>query len=502
MSGQVALSAVCLGTGTESTMVYEGKCSAAYVLCANGRPVVLFGAGYGVVRQCLRYFGVVPPTIAVFSSSPHTSAELPVIIATENRKGTRLHIVAGEKVMSRLKRHQLDFLCCKGLCDASSSREGCLHRFVALPASTPAPAACSSQHQVADATAVSFAAFEIEATEACNAFVVYHHGVPVLAMTGDCAYDIDRHQRILQMAPVVILDGQQVGSQEHSSFANIGEAVDRYIEAGKTPPRVFIGHYGKTANAPLPARDGIVSLITEGEVVTLGRTFGVTCVSEFTHASKYGSQSGSEQNRTRDQKDIFLIDNDTPETLPVQLFVHPSWSMAQVKKQVSELLGVQLVGGLFCAKTGRRLKEVSQLSSGMRVVVTRVGGGLFQHHTSSPIRGGQQNTPVAPPIENLCVRQTDEREGDLSETEVSAALKEYLQRAYRFLQRPGPDMAPSDRSVVTCEQGTDEVADVACFATRTTPSMALAAECAKKGSLKEPNDNARACTLRFTTLGT
>ncbi|ORC86209.1 putative periplasmic protein [Trypanosoma theileri] len=424
MDSNTKLSILCLGTGKGASMVYDGNCSPGYVLYADDRPIILFGAGYGVTRQCLRYCGVIPSNIFLFSNRSHMSAELPVIIAVESRKARRLRIITGEKVMTQIKLHRLSEV--HSRIDINGDGGSIFCDFVALPdltvhAAVEATVTQSLSYHLPDTTAgVSLVVFHTPATDASNGVILLHHGVPVLALTGDCAYSAEKHQEILRMAPVVILDGRQKSSRDHASFADIIDTVERCEVA---PQRVFIGQYGLPLEAPPVVRGGAVAPIVEGAVVSLGEHPSLKDVNDLRLFLPSSTCSYS-QNVTTDvtfdyqPKKIFIIDNDSPDIPPSLLMVHQYRNIAQVKKRISEMLHIRPVGGLFCFDTGQRLRSVAQLTHGMRVVATRVGGRPFVRKISKMYK---------PPCGTIVESKT------LNETNLSIALDSYMHRAYQIL---------------------------------------------------------------------
>ncbi|KAH9600065.1 hypothetical protein LSM04_000487 [Trypanosoma melophagium] len=389
MDSNTKLSILCLGTGKSASMVYDGNCSPGYVLYADDRPIILFGAGYGVTRQCILYCGVIPSNIFLFSNRSHMSAELPVIIAVESRKSRRLRIIAGEKVMTQIKLHRLSEVHSRmdigdgggaGFCDFVTLPDLGVH--TALEATVTESLA---YHLLDTASGVSLIVFHTPATDASNGVIVLHHGVPVVVLTGDCAYDAEKHQEILCMAPVVILDGRQKSSRDHASFTEIINAVE---SCEMTPQRVFIGQYGLPLEAPPVVRGSVVAPIVEGAVVSLGGRPLLTNVNDLKHLFPSSTRSHSHNvtaGATFDgrPKKIFVIDNDSPDIQPALLMVHHYRNITQVKKRISELLHLRPVGGLFCFDTGQRLRDVAQFTNGMHVVATRVGGRPFVAKISS-----------------------------------------------------------------------------------------------------------------------
>nr|CCC95076.1 conserved hypothetical protein [Trypanosoma congolense IL3000] len=273
MPHQGNFSLVCLGTGKGVSMVYSGNCSAAYVLCAGDTPIILFGAGYGVTRQCLRYFGTIPGNIVIFSNRSHVAAELPVVIGVESHNRRRLRVIASEAVMTQLKERRLVEVHPRAISTTSEVSDAC--ELIALKAAEPGTP--SPPHHLVDFPSISLSAFNALSTwSGASGFVVLHNNTPLVALTGDCAFDAQRYRAIVRMAPVVVVDGRKGGSLDHASFADITRTVNECQSRGEAPQMVLVGHYGEPAGAPPVVPGNIVLPIVEGAVVELSTKVRIT----------------------------------------------------------------------------------------------------------------------------------------------------------------------------------------------------------------------------------
>ncbi|RNF02901.1 putative periplasmic protein [Trypanosoma rangeli] len=523
MRRDAQFSVVCLGTGKGASTVYDGTCSPGYVLCVNGRPLILFGAGYGVTRQCLRYFGVVPSNIFVFSNRSHMSAELPVIIAVESRSGRRLRIIASEAVMVRLREHRLAEVRSR-LEDVRAADDGGggVCDFVAMPCCGAMAGANLLPYCLPEVETVSLVVFDASATEASCGVAVSQNGVPLVALTGDCAYNPELHHSILRMAPVVILDGRHKASRDHAGFANILHAV---ANCGVPPQRVFIGQYGQPWEAPLVVKGGVVFPIVEGAVVALGEepprahVLAASTVTEgVQRAERWDVDDEKEGELVRPAalvpsrrvdaqthsevrpKKVFLVNNESPDASPALMMVQQLRTMAQVKQRVSELLHLRPVGALFSAETGHRLTSLSHLLHGMRVVATKVGGRPFGDPPASRLSEMKQSLTV--PWKPL------ERNSSLS-----LELRDYMQRAYQSLR--GRVGCEALAAVNTTTRGDDEGAAVVPGSRESCPRIHSASGVTAELSPETPYSGEHVsavqrdtsgrggavCSLRFTTLG-
>ncbi|ESL11213.1 hypothetical protein TRSC58_01043 [Trypanosoma rangeli SC58] len=522
MRRDAQFSVVCLGTGKGASTVYDGSCSPGYVLCVNDRPLILFGAGYGVTRQCLRYFGVVPSNIFVFSNRSHMSAELPVIIAVESRSGRRLRIIASEAVMARLREHRLAEVRSR-LEDVRAADGGSVCDFVAMPCCGALPGANLLPYCLPEVESVSLVVFDASATEASCGVAVSQNGVSLVALTGDCAYNPELHHTILRMAPVVILDGRHKASRDHAGFANILHAV---ANCGVPPQRVFIGQYGQPWEAPPVVKGSVVFPIVEGAVVALGEEplrahiSATATVTERMQCAERRDVDDEEEDEvvrpaavtssrrvdthTHSEvrpKKVFLVNNESPDASPTLMMVQQLRTMAQVKQRVSELLHLRPVGALFSAETGHRLTSLSQFLHGMRVVATKVGGRPFGDTPASRLSGRKQ--PLTVPQKPL--------EGNSS---LSLELRDYMQRACQSLR--GCVGCESLAAVDTTTRGDDEGAAVVPGSRGSCPRIhsasGVTAELSPEtlysgkhvGAVQRDASGrgGAVCSLRFTTLGT
>ncbi|PWU90317.1 hypothetical protein C4B63_51g201 [Trypanosoma cruzi] len=514
MRHDTQFSVVCLGTGKGASMVYDGSSSPGYVLCVDEEPLILFGAGYGVTRQCLRYFGVIPSNIFIFSNRSHMSAELPVIIAVESCKGRRLRIVASEAVMSCIREHRLAEV--RSRLDGVKAANGDgVCDFVAIPSPVVPPDANLPPYHLPCVAAVSLLVFDTSAAEASCGVCVSQNGVPLVVLTGDCAYNPVLHCAILRMAPVVILDGRRNASRDHASFTDILRAVEN---CGVVPRRVFIGQYGQPWEAPPVVKGGVVFPIVEGAVVALGERPAVTRVSMASAVEK-----GAENKVRKDEDEVrstawtrarhtdpcthaevhpvkvFLINNESPDTPPAILMVQQLRTMSQVKQRVSELLHLRPVGALFSADTGQRLTSLSQFTHGMRVVATKIGGRPLEDLPAFRLSERQQIVVV--PEKPL--------EGD---NPLSLEVREYMQRAHQALRgRVGYKGLVSVDPATRHDDGVGVVSSVGgpCagidspsqISAELSPETPHVMEKVGVAGRDKSNRGETACSFRFTTLG-
>lgn len=247
------LSLVCLGTGHGASMVYDGVCSASYVLCFEHEPILLIGAGYGVAQQCLKYFGKIPPDVFVFSNRSHYAAELPVLLGVEANEGTPLRLLSHSGVLSRIEAHRL-----AEVHQVMMLQRQLIDSLVNLQPVLPV-AEWNRKDEAAEAHAsgvvlqgcpfVTIRCFVTNTTEMSAGLLVYSSfagGAPLMAITGDCSYDATLFRELVHRFPVVVADGRKSSSTDHCSFEEVREAA----QLDGCIARVCIGHYGTPADAP------------------------------------------------------------------------------------------------------------------------------------------------------------------------------------------------------------------------------------------------------------
>lgn len=274
------VSLVVLGTGHGSSMVYNGTCSAAYVLCVDKDPVLLIGAGYGVVQQCLKYFGRVPSDVFVSSNRSHVSAELPVLLAREaNTRREPLRLLGHPAVLQRIESHRL-----AELHDVMHARGDAMDALVQVCHVPPVSETLSNgeldyDHAqgvvLTDAPGISIRSFMTRTSECSAGVAVYcahSGGARLFAVCGDsCEPQALFRQYQLAQFHVVVLDGRRERSTDHASFEDIFSLEgDSSINA---PPnaalyRWCIGHYGGVEDAPtLLGRRSRIQPVVEGSVI-------------------------------------------------------------------------------------------------------------------------------------------------------------------------------------------------------------------------------------------
>lgn len=275
-----SVSLVVLGTGHGSSMVYNGVVSASYVLCVDKDPVLLIGAGYGVVQQCLKYFGRIPSDVFVSSNRSHVAAELPVLLACEaNRRSEPIRLLGHPAVLQRIESHRL-----AELHDVMMSRPDGVDSLVNLCDVPPLQEGGTEDEDsydhatgvvLQDAPGISVRSFVTNTSE-CSAgvavFCSHSGGARLFAICGDSREPRRLFQTFgLQKFHVVVLDARRESSSDHSSFDEVValESDEALLMEGDRPlQRWCIGHYGSIEEAPtLLGRHSRTGLIVEGTVI-------------------------------------------------------------------------------------------------------------------------------------------------------------------------------------------------------------------------------------------
>ncbi|CUI14254.1 Hypothetical protein, putative, partial [Bodo saltans] len=254
-------------------------------------PVLLVGAGYGVVQQCLKYFNRIPSDVFITSNRSHMAAELPVMLACEaNRRplGDADDPVGDQN--ERIESHRL-----AELHDVMASRADGLEALVQLcpvPPLNPRQDASSPQNEfehaggvvLQDAPGISVRSFVTDTSEISAGVAVFcshSGGARLFAICGDSRDPHALFRRYhLNAFHVVMLDGRKERSTDHSSFEDIFSMEDdtafhMHIEGDQVQQtsrqqlqRWFIGHYGGIQDAPtLLGRRSRIQPVVEGTVI-------------------------------------------------------------------------------------------------------------------------------------------------------------------------------------------------------------------------------------------
>lgn len=222
------LSVVPLGVGRGADAVFLGRCSTSLLVLADGQPLLLVDAGFGVVRAHQALAGDLACALYVSHNHSDHAAELPVIGAVMRQRGQRLPLLAERGVMARLREHRLHELRSTG-----EALDAFFH-FQPLDEGDAHPLGQDfSLRPVRGAHG-----------ERSFGFVLSAGAAPCLAVSADSAFDEQVYTQ-LAAAPVVILDGRAQGTSEHAGFDEIAAWA-----ASRDQRSVWITGYGEADTAP------------------------------------------------------------------------------------------------------------------------------------------------------------------------------------------------------------------------------------------------------------
>lgn len=220
------LTLYCLGTGRGATAVYGDGTSSAAALLANGKPILLIDAGFGVVRACTAMLGGIPDTILVTHNHSDHAGELPVILSTESKAHRCLNVIVGPMVAPRLREHRLHELTSTGhpladFCDLTKA---------------------DGPIELGDGITIEL--LPARHSEPNYGFILRRGDTPLLAYGGDSGF-CETYYRQLFAAPTVVLDARAQASAEHAGFDEVAEFLH-----GRPDTDVRITGYGVSADAP------------------------------------------------------------------------------------------------------------------------------------------------------------------------------------------------------------------------------------------------------------
>ena len=237
----VRVDLLCLGTGKASTHIYHGEPSTGFVLLQDGEPVLLLGAGLGIVRSCIHYCKQIPDIIYVSHNHTDHAGELPLLLSVEAGKGRRKRVAAEPEVMSRLLNHRLAEY--HESINLSNRKLSDLAEFLD----------CPEGEQTHITPQITIIPHKAQHSERCYGFVLCYLDQPILGWSADSGYDVQFYAK-LAAAPVVVLDARQTGSYDHAGFENIIE-YERQLAAacdagGEQRVALYATSYGTQAEMP------------------------------------------------------------------------------------------------------------------------------------------------------------------------------------------------------------------------------------------------------------
>jgi len=241
-----AVELITLGTGSGTTALLDGEPSSAFVLRIDGECRLMIDAGLGVTQHLANICGGFPPAIFVSHNHSDHAGELPVIAIVAANKGQAVKVACGLEVCERLKQHRLHEARSAGL-DPSSmvdwtvGREGDTVRIDEDIELTLLPARHS---------------------EVCYGFLLDFRGRSILGFSGDSGFNAELYDA-LKVAPTVLVDARENGSEEHAGFDQVRVYLDENTDAN-----FFVYGYGRADQAPAPS----LPHVNQGDIMSLRRT--------------------------------------------------------------------------------------------------------------------------------------------------------------------------------------------------------------------------------------
>ena len=237
----VRVDLLCLGTGKASTHIYHGEPSTGFVVIQDGEPVLLIGAGLGVIRSCVHYCKKVPDTIYISHNHSDHAGELPLLLSVEAGKGRRKRVAAEPEVMTRILNHRLAEY--HESINLSNRKLSDLAEFID----------CPEQELTHVTTNFSIVPHKSQHSERCHGFVLYYMERPVLGWSADSGYDVNFYNKLAE-APVMVLDARQTGSYDHAGFENVIEyeqgLAQHCDQNGEQRVAIYVTAYGTQAEIP------------------------------------------------------------------------------------------------------------------------------------------------------------------------------------------------------------------------------------------------------------
>ena len=238
----VRVELLCLGTGKASTHIYYGEPSTGFVIIQDGEPVLLMGAGLGIVRSCVYYCKKVPDTIYISHNHSDHAGELPLLLSVEAGKGRRKKVVAETQVMTRILNHRLGEY--HESIELSNRKLSDLADFVD----------CPEQEMTSVTANLSIIPYRSQHSERCFGFVLFYMNRPILGWSSDSGFEPNFYQQISTQTPVLILDARQTGSYDHAAFDDVIEFERKLAAAcdaaGVTRTAIYVTVYGTQAEVP------------------------------------------------------------------------------------------------------------------------------------------------------------------------------------------------------------------------------------------------------------
>lgn len=385
------LSVQCLGADTlVSKSLGSGTATPSAVCMVEDSPILLFGAGPGVLQQCLKLYGQVPAHLVLPSAKMHYIAELQSIIQFEAAHARKLSIYAATDVISAvvdyldddlvsdLRDHveflQLgvatptafypDFFLMAQLCDGLSGVRGLRHNFCVMDAyQRPL---CSW----IDGPLSYRTIFHLSPAIICRVY----HGLDVLELSTM----FDPRSTLLLVGQTAELDMNELNRLSHTHKHKL-----------MPDARIRLLHTDDLFDCPQAfAMDKQMSHqgyedLSEQVSITRGGSPTITAVSmPQLEWNMTGPEPIKQEVRTAVMAPTITIkvfNNEDKGADATVIRVVSNESLMTLRHKISDKLNLKPIGNLHAIEKGSSglVRQVSELYNGQQLVVTKQGGATF-----------------------------------------------------------------------------------------------------------------------------
>ena len=217
---------VCLGVGGGGSYVLKGIPSTSFVLMINNEPYLLIDCGAGSALSYQKIIGQdFPKRIFVTHNHMDHTGDLP-IVALHIKKTTnqKPYIYGYNKVLDIIKKHRFHELI------LNSTQPNDLAIWISQ----------NDSNQISIDEHIHLKLYRSIHSYLCYGFVLYYKNDPILAYSADSDFDRELYDYLTE-APIVIVDGRELGNQEHASF----EEISSYF-GFRAEKKIRVVHYEST----------------------------------------------------------------------------------------------------------------------------------------------------------------------------------------------------------------------------------------------------------------
>lgn len=237
----------CLGVGAGATNVLKGLPSSAFIIRINEKPFILIDCGLGVIKSFSGLFHLnnIPERIYITHNHSDHTGDLPVLLAIFKKIKKCKPIIYGScDVLDIVKKYRMHELLINGKTNND-------YATWQIP---------DSKQEINILDNVKLILFRSKHSYACYGFHFLINDVKVLSYTGDSAYNKNIYSDISK-SNVIIVDGRDVGSEEHASL----QTIDEFGKVNNNR-EIYILHYESTNFIPSSSN---VHLWERGNIVKI-----------------------------------------------------------------------------------------------------------------------------------------------------------------------------------------------------------------------------------------